>query len=266
VKESRAFVRWLGIAAVFAVVLQGVLGGLRVALHLDQLGIFHAALAQSFLVLICLIALFTSRWWISLCERISAAKDIGGLRKLLPAVTALIFVQLLLGATMRHQHAGLSIPDFPLAYGKLWPAMAPASVTSYNQRRLEVEALNPITATQIVLQMAHRIMALLILIAVGICAWSAWKRLGCANPITRLAVFWVVLILAQAALGAFTIWSNKAADVATAHVLVGAVSLVTGALLTTVAFRVLIPVRAAVAVETPARRVVAGQPAAASAK
>jgi cytochrome c oxidase assembly protein subunit 15 len=76
----------------------------------------------------------------------------------------------------------------------------------------------------------------------------------------------VVLILAQAALGAFTIWSNKAADVATAHVLVGAVSLVTGALLTTVAFRVLIPVRAAVAVETSARRVVAGQPAAASAK
>ena len=39
----------------------------------------------------------------------------------------LIFGQLILGATMRHQHAGLAIPDFPLAYGKLWPAMDAAS-------------------------------------------------------------------------------------------------------------------------------------------
>ena len=36
-------------------------------------------------------------------------------------VTGLILLQLMLGATMRHQHAGLAIPDFPLAYGKLWP-------------------------------------------------------------------------------------------------------------------------------------------------
>jgi len=45
------------------------------------------------------------------------------------------------------------------------------------------------------------------------------------------------LILVQAGLGAWTIWSNKAADVATAHVLVGALSLVTGALWCLIAFR-----------------------------
>src|SRR5207253_6446569 len=81
---------------------------------------------------------------------------------LLPMTTLLILMQLILGATMRHQHAGLAIPDFPLAYGKVWPPMDPASVTQYNQQRHEITAVNPITAVQIGLQMAHRLMALLI--------------------------------------------------------------------------------------------------------
>ena len=35
--------------------------------------------------------------------------------------TAVIYVQILLGATMRHTGAGLAIPDFPLAFGHLIP-------------------------------------------------------------------------------------------------------------------------------------------------
>ena len=48
---------------------------------------------------------------------------------------------------------------------------------------------------------------------------------------------WLGLILVQVALGAWTIWSNKAADVATAHVLVGALSLVTGVFGCIICFR-----------------------------
>src|SRR5262245_15428756 len=55
--------RWWGVIAFAAVVLQGVLGGLRVVLFKDQIGIFHATLAQLFFVLICAISLLTSRWW-----------------------------------------------------------------------------------------------------------------------------------------------------------------------------------------------------------
>ena len=72
----------------------------------------------------------------------------------------MILGQLALGAAMRHQHAGLAIPDFPLAYGKLWPAMDAASVAHYNAQRIEIIAANPITAFQIGLQMAHRLLAL----------------------------------------------------------------------------------------------------------
>jgi heme a synthase len=43
-----------------------------------------------------------------------------------------------------------------------------------------------------------------------------------------------LLVLAQFALGAWTIWSNKAADIATSHVFVGALTFMTGVLLSVV--------------------------------
>jgi cytochrome c oxidase assembly protein subunit 15 len=51
------------------------------------------------------------------------------------------------------------------------------------------------------------------------------------GPIRFGAAGWIGLVIVQVALGAWTVWSNKAADVATAHVLVGALTLVTGVLL-----------------------------------
>ena len=57
--------------------------------------------------------------------------------------TLLILGQLALGAAMRHQHAGLAIPDFPLAYGKLWPATDAASVAHYNAQRMEITGRQP---------------------------------------------------------------------------------------------------------------------------
>src|SRR6516225_9794552 len=73
-------------------------------------------------------------------------------------------------------HTGLAIPDFPLAYGKVWPATDSAAIAQYNQHRLEVTALNPISAFQIILQLAHRLMAVLIVGALSTCVWLAHKR------------------------------------------------------------------------------------------
>jgi heme a synthase len=132
----------------------------------------------------------------------------------------------------------LAIPDFPLAYGNLWPAMDADAVAAYNARRIELTTANAITAAQIGLQMAHRLMALAILVCVGVLAWWApGSSRSAALPWRRLTFFWLGLLLAQAALGAWTIWSQKAADVATAHVLVGALSLVTGVFGCLICFR-----------------------------
>ena len=245
-KESRRWLRWLGVAAFFGVVLQGVLGGLRVVLFKDEIGIFHAALAQMFFVLVSAIALFTSRWWQGQNAECGMQNAESSLRRIFLFTTVLIFLQLILGATMRHQHAGLAIPDFPLAHGKLWPDTGAAAVARYNAQRMELGGENSITALQIYLQMAHRLGAALILGAVSLCAWkvrsSGFSRSeppegGTPSVLRRLTPLWLGLILLQAAFGAWTIWSNKAADVATAHVLVGAISLVMGALLTIMTFR-----------------------------
>jgi len=150
------------------------------------------------------------------------------LRRWALAATLLIFCQLILGATMRHQHAGLAIRDFPLAYGKWWPATDAVSVARYNAQRTEVTGANPITWFQIELQMAHRLTAVLVLLAVTAGAWTA-RRADAATA--RLAWAWLGLIVFQAALGAATVLTNKAADVATAHVVAGALSLAIGSLM-----------------------------------
>ncbi len=265
---ANPMLRRLGWLAFALVQLQGLLGGLRVVLFNDQIGIFHAALAQAFLVLLAAIALFTGRWWQDLSARIKPVADDLNLRGCLLLGALLIFGQLLIGATMRHQHAGLSIPDFPLAYGKVWPALDSASIASYNARRMEVSAVNPITAFQVILQMVHRLVAAGIFCIVAFSAWAARRRLGRFHPLARLTLAWLALIFVQVLLGATTIWSDKAADVATAHVVTGALSLVCGALLTIISFRVLMPVRAAALAATEPAKVqfVSRKPAASSVK
>src|SRR3954468_20699911 len=105
VKEERRWLRWLGVVAFLAVAGQGVLGGLRVTLYKQELGIFHAALAQVFLLCVCSIALFLSARWKKLVSIGPSVRFHEFFRPLLLGAAILIFVQLILGATMRHQHA-----------------------------------------------------------------------------------------------------------------------------------------------------------------
>ena len=173
VKESRSWLRWLGVIAFFGVVLQGVLGGLRVVLFKDQIGIFHAALAQAFFVLLCAIALFTGPGG-EICRPDAALlPDHAGLRRLLLCVHAAHF-----RATdsrrdhatpaRRAGHSGLSarLPQALARHGCRVRRLLQSS------SRLEVQEPNPITAFQIILQMVHRLVAVLILCAVAFCAWS----------------------------------------------------------------------------------------------
>src|SRR5512139_1964148 len=62
-KEPRAWLRWLGVGALGLVILQGVLGGLRVVLLQQTLAIVHACIAQLFFALAVSLALFTSSEW-----------------------------------------------------------------------------------------------------------------------------------------------------------------------------------------------------------
>ncbi|MEO7166480.1 MAG: COX15/CtaA family protein [Spartobacteria bacterium] len=238
--------RWLKVlcwASLGAVVLQGILGGLRVTLLKDEIGIFHACLAQAFFGLLVLIALATSPIWRRLSQS-EARVPSRSLAIFALLISGLIYGQLGLGATMRHQHRDLSILDFPLAYGQVIPATDPATIARINQVR-DRQALSDVTAGQIWLQMAHRFGAALI--GPGIAAfWFIVRRKDfAASALHKLSNLWFGLVLLQITLGAWTIWSNKAADIATAHVAVGAVTFATGIIISAVLFRLRHPAPAA---------------------
>ena len=101
VRDSRKWLKWLGLAALIAVIVQGVLGGLRVTQINRNFAIVHACLAQAFFALLCGIAWFTSRDWRQ-DIRTTTGETARKLRRLSLITTCLIYVQLIFGAILRH--------------------------------------------------------------------------------------------------------------------------------------------------------------------
>ena len=233
--NAERWVKALGWASLGAVILQGILGGLRVTLLKDEIGILHACLAQAFLGMLVIIALATSPLWRKLSR--SAAQIPGRSWTIFATVIcALIYAQLALGATMRHQHRDLAITDFPLAYGQIIPPTDAATIARINVAR-EAQAMSEVSAAQIWLQMAHRFLAAIIGLTI-LAFWFVVRREREIAPALRsLSTFWLLLVAVQIALGAWTIWSNKAADIATAHVAVGAITFSVGIAISAVLLR-----------------------------
>jgi len=204
----------------------------------DEIGIFHACLAQAFLGLVVVIALVTSKFWRALSDAAVDPKKFGLIKTIAIAATVAIYVQLALGATMRHQHRDLAILDFPKANGGWIPDTSSAALAKINAWR-DARGLSDVDAFQIWLQMAHRFLALIIAIAVVVFCLRVWREARHVAALRRLSILWVALVVCQITLGAWTIWSNKAADVATAHVAVGATMLSFGVSICAICWRIL---------------------------
>ncbi len=218
-KEPRGWVKGLALAAVVLVIVQGLLGGLRVTLYKDQIGIFHALLAQSFFGLLLIISAVTGRGF--LAGRWGADAVAGSLRWLAVAALLLTYFQLGVAATIRHQHAPLAIRDFPAAYGTLIPATDATALAAINAKRA-ADRIAPVTAGQIHLQLVHRAGAVALLLVVLAFTVKALQVTPLGHWLRGWSLLWCGAILLQILLGGMTIWFNKAADVATTHVALGA--------------------------------------------
>ena len=216
--------------------IQGTLGGLRVDLVNIKLAIAHACLAQTFFCYATFVALSTSRWWQQRYGNAEATAD-RRMAKFGVITVGVVFAQLLVGAMMRHYQAGLAIPDFPLSYGKLIPPTNQAALDAANLMRADQPNLDSVTLGQIWLHFGHRIGALIVTLFVLHLATVALRRYSAEPRLRRPAKMLLGLLPAQIALGIMTVLFRKPADIASAHVAVGALVLVTTFVLTARAWR-----------------------------
>lgn len=203
IAEPRPAVRASGLVALFAVVLQGVLGGVTVLYRLPlAVSVTHACLAQTFFCLTVALAIVTGPGWTS--PPTAVRPDERPIALLAGATTAAVFAQLVLGALMRHLGAGLAIPDFPLAFGRVLP---------------------PLVTPLVTVHFAHRMGAVIVVLSVATTVARAAR--SPRAELRRPALVAAALVVVQVALGASIIWTRRAVVPTTSHVALGAALLAT---------------------------------------
>lgn len=221
-REPRRWVRVLAWLAVVAILIQGGLGGLTVLLLLPTpISMTHAVLAQTLFLLLVSIAYTESREW---AARQTVAAECGPRNRAVPAaataLVAAVYLQLLLGALMRHTGSGLAIPDFPLMGGRVVPWFDDRMLSRVNADRFEL-LLEPVSRAQVVVHFLHRLGAAGVGLAV-VAANRAIYRSG-AFPAARRLLKWINgATVLQALLGVLTVLTARSPAVASFHVLLGA--------------------------------------------
>ncbi len=206
--DARVWMKRLGLVALGAVILQGALGGLTVLFFLPAaVSTAHAGLAEIFFCLTIAIALFTSKSWL---EWAPPADD-STLRTLATTTSAIIYMQILVGAVMRHTDAGLAIPDFPLMFGRLVPDHWNAGIAVH---------------------FAHRVGALVVTGCLLTTALYIRRRHGSVRLFTRPATLAIGLVAVQLTLGALTVLTRRDVWINSLHLVNGALLLATSLVMT----------------------------------
>lgn len=244
IAEPRRWIRFTALGALLAVVTQAVLGGLTVLNMLPApLSVSHALLGQTFFCLTIGLAVFTSPSWRKPPPTLEPGRGLH-LPKLCFFFVAVVFIQLFLGAVMRHTESGLALYEFPLSQeGRLIPATDERSLHNFNierefsERNGERLGLDAVTAGQVWIHFAHRAWALVVVFFGVWCGLRIFRRHSDSGALLFPALFIWILLALQIMLGALTVLSLKNPHITTAHVAVGAAILGLGVLMTLQATR-----------------------------
>lgn len=194
-REPRQWLRCLGFAALALVIVQGVLGGLRVVLLEHTLAIVHAATAQMFFALTICLAIFTSSDWQR--TAVQPISDGGRLRRLCAVTTGLIYLQIVFGAVLRHTAERL---DAHLVFAVLVGLHVVLVIMRVSRHHADVHELN---------RPALILFSLLL----------AQLTLGGASYIAKFTALWPILF-------------NSIVLITTTHLAVGALMLAVSVVLT----------------------------------
>jgi protoheme IX farnesyltransferase len=132
-------------------------------------------------------------------------------RRLAVVTIAATFVLIAVGGLVRATDSGLGCPDWPRCFGRLVP---PAELHAW-------------------IEHSHRLVASVVMVLVALLVVAAY-RTGQERAVRRAAVAALVMVLAQALIGAFVVWWKLRADSVTLHL---ATALALVALLIYIGFR-----------------------------
>jgi heme a synthase len=193
-REPRRWVRWVGGAALGAVVAQGMLGGMTVLFFQPPaVSTAHATLAQIFFCLLVSLAVFTSAWWQSDVPAIESP-DAARIKTLAHWTVAAVFLQLVLGAAFRHRAFGL----IPHLVGAVIVTLLIFRLAGALKR--EFSNVRPLRACARAL---HILIGVQLLLGV-----AAWWSLGYAATFPQPILITVFLTVAHVVTGALVLAST----------------------------------------------------------
>jgi len=225
--EKNGTIKLLCYGAVGMVILQGLFGGLTVLLRLpDIVSVCHGVLAQTFLLLLVLITFKLTQGTLPVAPLKPQTNTILGVSAIIA-----IYLQLILGALMRHAEAGLAIPDFPTMGGSFFPWATTGMLETANIMRSALN-LPPVTNWQISLHLLHRVWSVVVFsIVLAFSLRSARMAHGnfALEKFFRYSNsgFILLLITLQFTLGIVTVLTVRNPWMASLHVFFGAVLLAT---------------------------------------
>ena len=212
------WVKKMSFIALVLVITQGFLGGMTVIFFLPpQISILHGVLAQIFFISIIFIAYSLSD------SRLNKKKESFPLfiKRGALIITLLVFVQLVLGALVRHTSSGLAIPDFPKMGGMWIPTFSDNMVNNINVELFD-KNLDMVFKWQVVIHFLHRLGAFIITLALTFFVYKFRKMVEKNSTESKILILFSVLLFIQIILGASTVITEKLPYVASFHVVTGA--------------------------------------------
>jgi heme A synthase len=192
--RRRPALRWLGVAALVIVSVQGTLGGITVAYELPTaVSVAHLMTAFAYFALLMFLAWRTR----PPSKEPAAPRDLGRARRWIAVAMGALGVQIFLGGLVRHTGGALACLDLPLCFGRVLPPLdTPVALQAH---------------------MLHRLVGVLVGLVVIAAAVAVYRQARGWRAIRALAVAAPILVLMQVALGVATILTLRNVPIAVAH-------------------------------------------------
>jgi len=216
--QEPQWLKKIGFFALGMVILQGLFGGITVLFFLPPpVSIIHGILAQTFFMTTIVLAYGLS------IER-SKRTEISGpseVKRGAVIMCGLVYVQLILGALMRHTASGMAIPDFP-TMGGLWiPTFSETMIHNINSTLFDLD-IDPVSRGQVIIHFIHRLGAIIVTGSIGFFGYK-YGSFAKENKLVFAAMVSIIgIVILQFSLGAITVLSERSPYIASFHVVTGA--------------------------------------------